>query len=324
MVIEVFLRFYVSYSIDYYSGYSKPGVRIYPYGKITINSDGQADDEFPSVGSKPRIGYVGDSIIFGVGAGQGFRVQDILRKKVPKADHLTFGSLAVGIENPEKILKLAETYNLDTIIYFLNLNDILPDEVKKKYKNNLLRRTIVFAKKFLDKLRGESYFYTFFRMKIKTLLLIYGYNQSGFHAYEFFPEKYTNVLGQTSNRINLTFNKLRQKKVNFCVVLFPYEMQISREAALHYRELGIMWEDGFLNRSTQKNILKTMDSEIPYLDAYNAFIDKNNPIQSLEENEIGEFFVFNKGDKLDWNHPNRLGHQRIAQQILKQKFCGLS
>ncbi|GJL78488.1 MAG: hypothetical protein NPINA01_14770 [Nitrospinaceae bacterium] len=324
MVLEIFLRFYIDYAIDYYAGKHEPGIRTYPYGTIKINSDGQSDEEFPSVGTKPRIGYAGDSVIYGVGAGQGYRVQDIIRKNVQNADHLTFGALAIGIENPEKLWDLAKTYSLDTIIYFLNLNDILPDEVKKKHQGNFLRRSILFAKKNLDQLRGKSYLYNFFRTKIKTLLILYGYNQSGFQAYELFPEKYSNIFAQTGQRVNATFKKLRENNVNFCVVLLPYEMQISNEAARHYGELGIQWEEGFLNRSAQNRMLEIIDPEVPYLDAYYAFVDVNKAKQSLNENRIGEFFVFDKGDKLDWNHPNRLGHQRIAQRILDQKFCGLN
>jgi len=28
--------------------------------------------------------------------------------------------------------------------------------------------------------------------------------------------------------------------------------------------------------------------------------------------KVGEAFVYDKGDKIDWNHPNRFGHARIA------------
>jgi hypothetical protein len=32
---------------------------------------------------------------------------------------------------------------------------------------------------------------------------------------------------------------------------------------------------------------------------------------------VGEYFVFNQGDALDWVHPNREGHRLIAEYLLK-------
>jgi phospholipase/lecithinase/hemolysin len=32
---------------------------------------------------------------------------------------------------------------------------------------------------------------------------------------------------------------------------------------------------------------------------------------------VGEYFVFNKGDALDWVHPNRDGHRLVAEYLLK-------
>ena len=36
---------------------------------------------------------------------------------------------------------------------------------------------------------------------------------------------------------------------------------------------------------------------------------------------LATYFVFNKGDKIDFNHPNRLGHLVIAQELNKKKIC---
>jgi phospholipase/lecithinase/hemolysin len=32
---------------------------------------------------------------------------------------------------------------------------------------------------------------------------------------------------------------------------------------------------------------------------------------------VGEYFVFNRGDALDWVHPNRAGHRLVAEYLLK-------
>ena len=44
-------------------------------------------------------------------------------------------------------------------------------------------------------------------------------------------------------------------------------------------------------------------------------------INSFEEKEVGAYFVYNLGDKIDFNHPNRLGHKLIAQQINDRNIC---
>ena len=36
--------------------------------------------------------------------------------------------------------------------------------------------------------------------------------------------------------------------------------------------------------------------------------------------KIGHYFVFNKGDKIDFNHPNK-GHLVIAKEINKKNIC---
>jgi hypothetical protein len=38
------------------------------------------------------------------------------------------------------------------------------------------------------------------------------------------------------------------------------------------------------------------------------------------DNGLGQYFVYNKGDKLDWNHPNRAGHRQIADWLADQDF----
>jgi len=103
------------------------------------------------------------------------------------------------------------------------------------------------------------------------------------------------------------------------VILLPYEMQISDDAAGRYRELGIGWEDGFLERSTQRAILEILDGDVEALDAYGAFVEPT--LEARKDIRTGEFFVFNRGDKIDYNHPTREGHRRIADYALRKDFC---
>jgi hypothetical protein len=41
----------------------------------------------------------------------------------------------------------------------------------------------------------------------------------------------------------------------------------------------------------------------------------------LPENPIGTFYVFNRGDKIDFNHPNGKGHKELASEIASKKLC---
>ncbi len=110
--------------------------------------------------------------------------------------------------------------------------------------------------------------------------------------------------------------------IELIVVLLPYEMQISREAAETYAELGIHWEPGFIGGATQRMLSDRMNPEIPIFDSLLAFVGQDDPEPARQKHRVGEFFVYNKGDKLDWNHPNRAGHRRIANFLIEAQILG--
>jgi hypothetical protein len=134
-------------------------------------------------------------------------------------------------------------------------------------------------------------------------------------AAELFPEQNRALVLETADRITRIGNTLNKQGIQFCVLILPYEMQISRDAAHTYRDLGIDWEDGFETGSTQK-ILKQGLKGIALYDGMNAFSDVTDTAQT------GEFFVYNKGDKIDFNHPNRAGHARLTAGMIASRFCG--
>ena len=43
---------------------------------------------------------------------------------------------------------------------------------------------------------------------------------------------------------------------------------------------------------------------------------------TLCRNGLGEYFVYDLGGRLDWNHPTRAGHRRIAEYILDSGILG--
>jgi hypothetical protein len=97
------------------------------------------------------------------------------------------------------------------------------------------------------------------------------------------------------------------------VLIAPYEMQISKDAARTYANLGFKWEGGFLDGSAQKKVMRYLDKDLPVYDGLDAFHDKSG--------KVGEYFVYNLGDKVDWNHPNRAGHALLAEEFAKSGSC---
>ena len=90
-------------------------------------------------------------------------------------------------------------------------------------------------------------------------------------------------------------------------------MQISRDAFVTYRDLNLYFEDDFINFKTQEIFIrefkKYSDNKIYFLGL------------SFEEKPVGTYFVYNKGDKIDFNHPNSLGHKILANEINEKRYC---
>jgi len=336
LAFEIFLRFYIKYNPGYYmyeTGQNN-SVRYFPYGKIIINSDGFADDEFLHDKIKPRVGYLGDSVLYGLGAGHGYRITELFEKDFSQYEHMNLayiGFYGVNSRTLPWVLGLVSYYQVDKIIYFMCMNDIMPS-VKKTANLNTgtkpvrkiqaVKDNFFYLRKigdFFDFLRGKSYLFTHIRFMIKNYYFRRGYNERGFTAYEFFPEKYRFIFSQTAGRIAVLERILEKRNVDFLVVILPYEMQISSEAEAIYKDDKIKWEEDFIDRGPQKTIINDFEKfNIKYIDAIYAFIDEKNVQASRDENKIGEFFVYNKGDRLDWVHPNREGHKKIADFLAKR------
>jgi hypothetical protein len=91
-------------------------------------------------------------------------------------------------------------------------------------------------------------------------------------------------------------------------------MQISKDAAKTYSDQGIKWEDGFGNGSTQQILRKYLTMKNVY-DGRGAFDDVRDTAP------VGTYFVYNKGDKIDYNHPNREGHALLTKGFETAKSC---
>lgn len=320
---EFALRLFVHYNPGYYTGVSNPskGVVTFPYGDIPINSDKFPDQEFKPTKSLPRVAYIGDSVCYGVGAGYGYRVTELLEKQYPNLEHMNM-SLGLGegisLSSIKLIEQWADLYGLDKVVYLMNLNDILPDDTESVEGVGILA-LITRAEKKIRFLRGRSYLYTHIRYKIKLAFNKMGYQAGGFKQYELFITDNIKILDQTVQRIAVLNERLQNIGIGFVVVMLPYEMQISREAEEKYRSLGIAWDESFISRDTQMLIAERFKQrDIHYIDAYFSFVNSDDIESSRSRNALGQYFVYDKGDKLDWNHPNRKGHEKISAYMNRQ------
>jgi len=142
VIAEAVMRVSVKFNASYYVGFKNDANTIinYPYGKIIINSDGYPDGEIRKTKVKRRIAYVGDSVCYGVGAGYGYRISEILEQKYPDYEHINFGAIGNGIDDASiaKLMGISNKYEIDAVIFIMNLNDIqiyTEQNVEKRVNN---------------------------------------------------------------------------------------------------------------------------------------------------------------------------------------------
>ncbi len=128
---EAFLRvldLFDPFDLQFYSipDPDEQGVFRTAYGIVRSNSHGYPDAEFDLADSRPRVGYFGDSVTAGVGAGYGHRISEHLEESFPDYQHLTIAKMGDGAQDPEEGLRLVDKFGIDTYVYLMNLNDIMP------------------------------------------------------------------------------------------------------------------------------------------------------------------------------------------------------
>ena len=319
LLAEVVLRYSVPYQMHYYTPVSVSNrLSSYSFGDIPFNSYGYPDRDWDLTDTRERVGFWGDSITSGIGAGFGYRYTDIIRDSRQDRYYMNFGGpgedgvaddVAIG-----KILTLVERFRLNKVVYAMDLNDILPDKgsvVRQRPQLHGVRRLI---KKYLDFLRTRSYVYYYLRLKLTSLVARLGYSYRGEEMYELYPARNSVIVGQTVGRINRLSAALRTKGAALCVLLFPYEMQVSADAASRYQRDGMRWSSELLAGEPQKTVLRGLSADIGVVDLAAAFAEMPDATRRVR---VGQYFVFNRGDALDWIHPNRDGHRLIAEYLLK-------
>jgi hypothetical protein len=232
-------------------------------------------------------------------------VPDLLEKKFPQFDHWVFAGVGERLERTA-IVSQVSRFRLDGVVYLMNLNDIVPDVGAPGASSWADSARESWIGRLDWTLRGRSYLYTHVRFALKNALERRGYEHHGMEAFEFEPTKNRAVIEATALRV---IDALRAaeavRALRTCVVILPYEMQVSPDAAQTYRRLGFSWGEEFERGRTQELLMTTFaHAGVLAFDARDAFRGA-----SLQ---VGEAFVYNKGDRTDWNHPNRRGHELLA------------
>ena len=326
-IAELVARWLVAYEPGYYTATSGSravqGEVTYPYGVIKINSLGFPDAEFDLNDDRPRVGYFGDSVTFGVGAGYGYRITEVLEEYYPDMQHMNLsGGLGTGVTPRviQEVLDFAARFDLQTVVYLLNMNDIAPGKAEPRANAKRKSSWAEVLEDGFDFFRGKSYLYTWARNAAKTFMISRGYGVQGI-SYELYPERYEDVIAQTAQRVNYLAEGLKRLGVELVVVVLPYEMQISEDAEHVFREKGVGWGDGFIEGLTQQKLIEHLHN-VRVFDVMKAFSGPDGEAPARKSNKAGEYFVHDRGGRLDWNHPVRAGHRRIAEYLARHHVFG--
>ncbi len=360
LVLELVARQWVIYDPGYYTGVRASNKCIdYPYGRICLNENGLPDKEYTQNPGKPVVGYFGDSVCFGVGAGMGYRITDYLEQANPRYEHRNYCNIGDGLLNRDTLAGIKKRLKrVDLVVFLLNLNDISPlitEMAGEPYvsppgtADNAIDASLIDSflqvaaasdnpqteQHMLDSivawlprikvtiypvdqyLRGKSYLYNYVRTQIKSWLTVKGIEANGYYALELHPESNRNLIEYAANKINDFYRIVIAKGKQFILVVLPYEMQISAQAADEYSRRGVIWEAEFEAGKTQQILIENLSGQIDYYDARHAFA-------GLSDNaKVGQYYVYDKGDKIDWNHPNRSGHRKIFEYLQDRKMLGV-
>ena len=66
--------------------------------------------------------------------------------------------------------------------------------------------------------------------------------------------------------------------------------------------------------------MKDIDKNVGAFDAYYGFTDTDSSGEIQKLAKVGEYFVYNRGDKMDWNHPTAKGNKAIADYLIQQNI----
>lgn len=111
----------------------------------------------------------------------------------------------------------------------------------------------------------------------------------------------------TSGALLEIADQLDRNKVKFLIAVLPVDMQLSPKIAdIYRREYGFVFDDSLVNGMPQKIIADF---------ARRHGIACVDLLPSFRKDPQEQTFFRIYGGSIDWNHPNRLGHKIIGEQL---------
>ena len=291
---------------------------------VTINSRGWRDDEYSL--KKPegvrRIMVVGDSVTFGYGV----KLEEMFAKVLERGLNsrgpgryqvISLGGAGGNTYSQSRLIKEnVAIYDPDLVILAFNLNDVLPKifgtrNATAPRVGRSISRTVLRLRRTMDaEFRGRSHLYFLLRERMKVLLRKFGIaSPTGVPLAAFDMESASGLAAwqDTSGALMEIADQLDRDKVKFLLAVLPVDMQLSPEIAdLYRREYGFVFEDSLVNGLPQKIIADFARGHgIVCVDLLPSF--RKDP------HEQTFFRIY--GGSIDWNHPNRLGHKIIGEQL---------
>ena len=291
---------------------------------VTINSRGWRDGEYSL--KKPagvsRIMVVGDSVTFGYGV----KLEEMFAKLLERGlnsrgpgryEVISLGGAGGNTYSQSRIIKEnVAIYDPDLVILAFNLNDILPKIFGRRNATTprvgrSISRTVLRLRRTLDtEFRGRSHLYFLLRERMKVLLRKFGIaSPTGvpLAAFDMESDSGRAAWRDTSGALLEIADQLDRDKVKFLLAVLPVDMQLSPEIAdIYRREYGFVFDDSLVNGLPQKVVADFARRHgIACLDLLPSF--RKDP------HEQTFFRIY--GGSIDWNHPNRLGHKIIGEQL---------
>ena len=303
---------------------------------VTINSRGWRDGEFSL--KKPegvrRIMVVGDSVVFGYGV----KLEDMFPKVIERGlnsrgsgryEVISMGGAGGNTYSQSRIIKEnVAIYDPDLVILAFNLNDIMPkifgkhttrsSLVDRSFSRSILRTSLDLRKKLDSGFRNRSHLYFLLRERMKVLLRQFGIaspTMAPLAAFAMESDSGIAAWRDTSGALLEIVDELKKRRVGFLLAILPVDMQLSPEIAdIYRREYGFVFDDSLVKGMPQKIIAEfARRHDIAFVDVLPSF--RKDP----QEKKFFRIY----GGSIDWNHPNRLGHKIIGEQ-LNNAFNSLS
>lgn len=297
---ELGLRLTVPWRPGYYDAPRDPGPEVqHPYGIYTYDPLGFADLAPAPGDPRPVVAWVGDSVLYGLGCPQEGRVTEVLERLHPGVNQVNLGTPGFSPDDPARwgrMLDVAAQIGAQRSVWLVNLNDVpAPPGARPRWRR-------------LPSpwLRRNSYLWS----ALDHSWVAVQASGSDTPAVELHPHRFTERFDRAAEAIREVTGRFGARGLPMRLVILPYEMQVSAEAARDYAASGVRWEPGFLEGSAQAALI----ARLPGLDVVDA-----RP--AFDEAPRGAYFVAGAGGQADWNHLTAAGHARLAGWLVSSGWA---